>query len=407
MMEVAYRYKACDKFGRSLSGQMTAETEAEVATKLKEKELTPFLIELVQEQTAAGLLDRLRRFKQSDVNAFTREFYTLNKAGLTVLSSLEVIGEQDRNPILKRIVGGLIQSIRGGASIADSLARYPKIFSPLYVNMFRAGEVSGRLEQILERLIYLGEAEEKLQMRVKAALRYPAIVLIALGLAFLFITNFVIPRFAVLFVKASVELPLPTRILLGINYVMSHYWWLLAATAVVSGIIIYKFLKTPFGKRWKDKLMLKLPVFGPLIIKAEMSRFARVIALLVQSGIPVLRALEISVGSAQNSIIAVAIDKIRVSVTEGSGMTQPMKDAGVFPTSVIRMVRVGEETGKIDELLLKVSEYYDMQVEYTVSNLTVLIEPMLIVGMGAMVLLLALGMFLPMWSMIKVFQHST
>lgn len=406
-MEVRYRYKARDKFGRSADGQMAAESENEVAAKLKEKGLTPFLIEPIEENVTVSFFEKFRRFKQSDVNAFTREFYTLTKAGLTVLASLEVIGEQDRNPILKKIVSGLIQSIRGGAGIADSLARYPKIFSPLYVNMFRAGEVSGRLEQILERLIYLGEAEEKLQMRVKAALRYPAIVLIALALAFLFITNFVIPRFAVLFTKASVELPLPTRILLGINYVSSHYWWLIALLAVGVGVFIYKFVKTPFGKRWKDKLMLKLPVFGPLIIKAEMSRFARVIALLVQSGIPVLRALEISVGSAQNEIVAEAIDKIRVSVTEGSGMTQPMKEAGIFPVSVIRMVRVGEETGKIDELLLKVSEYYDMQVEYTVSNLTVLIEPMLIVGMGAMVLLLALGMFLPMWSMIKVFQHTT
>ena len=206
-MEVHYRYKVRDKFGRSLAGQMIAESETEVATKLKEKELIPFLIEPVEEQTTAAFWDRLRRFKQSDVNAFTREFYTLTKAGLSVLASLEVIGEQDRNPILKKIVGGLIQSIRGGASVADSLARYPKIFSVLYVNMFRAGEISGRLEQILERLIYIGEAEEKLQMRVKAALRYPALVLGALVLAFVFLTNFIIPRFAQLFAKSNVELP--------------------------------------------------------------------------------------------------------------------------------------------------------------------------------------------------------
>ena len=403
-MEVHYRYKVRDKFGRSLAGQMIAESETEVATKLKEKELIPFLIEPVEEQTTAAFWDRLRRFKQSDVNAFTREFYTLTKAGLSVLASLEVIGEQDRNPILKKIVGGLIQSIRGGASVADSLARYPKIFSVLYVNMFRAGEISGRLEQILERLIYIGEAEEKLQMRVKAALRYPALVLGALVLAFVFLTNFIIPRFAQLFAKSNVELPLPTRILLGIHDIFAHYGWWVAALTVVSGFLLFKFLKTPTGKLWRDRLMLKLPVFGPLIIKAEMSRFARVMALLVQSGITALRALEISVGSAENAVVAQAIDKIRVSVTEGTGMTQPMKESGIFPPSVVRMVRVGEETGKIDELLLRVSEYYDMQVDYTVTNLMVLIEPMLIVILGGMVLLLALGMFLPMWNMIKVFR---
>ena len=404
-MEVTYRYKARDPFGRFLEGQMTAGSDAEVATLLKEKKLTPFFIEPLEEKTTAGFFARFRRFKQSDVNAFTRELYTLTKAGLTFLASLEVIGEQDSNPLVKKIVEGLLQSIQGGAGIADSLQRYPKIFSALYVNMVRAGEVSGRLEQILERLIFIGESEEKLQMRVKSALRYPTIVLGALVLAFLFLTNFIIPRFAALFAQSGVELPLPTRILLGIHDAFTRYGWLTAIVAIASGIFLVRFLKTPAGKLLKDRALLKLPVFGSLILKSEMSRFARIMALLIQSGIPALHALEIAEGSADNQVVSGAINKIRVSVTEGTGMTQPMKESGIFPPSVVRMVRVGEETGKIDELLLRVSEYYDMQVEYTVTNLMVLIEPMLIVVLGGMVFVLALGMFLPMWNMIKVFQH--
>ena len=403
-MEVPYRYKARDKFGRLAEGQLTAGSESEIATKLREKELTPIHIEAIEENLALDLLSRFRRFKLSDVNAFTREFYTLTKAGLTVLASLEVIGEQDRNPVLKKIVDGLLKSIRGGASISDSLARYPKIFSPLYVNMFRAGEISGRMEQILERLILLGESEEKLQMRVKSALRYPTIVLCAIVIAFLVLTNFIIPKFAALFAKANVTLPLPTRILLWIHDVVSRYGWIIATLTVLAIVALVHFIRTPQGKLLKDRWMLKIPVFGPLILKADMSRFSRVMALLMQSGIPALRALEIASGSADNKVVAKAIDKIRASVTEGSGMTQPMKESGIFPTSVVRMVRVGEETGKIEELLLKVSEYYDMQVEYMVSNLMVLIEPMLIVLLGGMVFVLALGMFLPMWNMIKVFQ---
>ncbi len=403
-MEVSYRYKARDKFGRSLAGQMTAGSDAEVATQLNAKGLTPFSIEPIEEKVAGDFLARFRRFKLSDVNAFTRELYTLTKAGLTVLASLEVIGEQDRNPVLKKIVEGLIQSIRGGASISDSFQRYPKIFNELYVNMIRAGEVSGRLEQILERLIFIGEAEEKLQLRVKSALRYPTLVLSALVIAFLVITNFIIPRFAALFAKSGVELPLPTRILLGIHDAFSRYGWITAIVAVALGIFLVRFLKTPAGKLLKDRMMLKIPVFGPLILKADMSRFARIMALLMQSGIPALRALEIAEGSADNKVVAGAIDKIRVSVTEGTSMTQPMKESGIFPPSVVRMVRVGEETGKIDELLLRVSEYYDMQVEYTVTNLMVLIEPMLIVLLGGMVFVLALGMFLPMWNMISLFR---
>lgn len=404
-MEITYRYKARDPFGRSVAGEMTAGSDAEVATQLKEKKLTPFLIEPVEEKMASDFFARFRHFKQGDVNAFTRELYTLTKAGLTVLASLEVIGEQDRNPVLKKIVEGLLQSIRGGASISDSLQRYPKIFSVLYVNMIRAGEASGRLDQILERLIFIGEAEEKLQMRVKSALRYPTIVLSALVIAFLVITNFIIPKFAALFAKSGVELPLPTRILLGIHDAFSRYGWLTAILTIGLGILLVRFLKTPAGKLLKDKIMLKVPVFGPLVLKADMSRFARIMALLIQSGIPALRALEIAEGSADNKVVAEAINKIRVSVTEGTSLTQPMKESGIFPPSVVRMVRVGEETGKIDELLLKVSEYYDMQVEYTVTNLMVLIEPMLIVVLGGMVFVLALGMFLPMWNMISLFKQ--
>lgn len=403
-MEILYRYKARDKFGKLAEGQMTAASEAEVSVKLREKEYTPFSVTPVEEKLDIHILDRFRRFKLSDVNAFTREFYTLTKAGLTILASLEVIGEQDRNPVLKKIVDGLIQSIRGGASVSDSMARYPKIFSVLYVNMIRAGEASGRLEQILERLIFLGEAEEKLQLRVKSALRYPALVLTAIVLAFLAITNFIIPKFAALFAKSGVALPLPTRILLGVHDAFAHYGLLIGILSIVFGVLLVRFLKTPQGKMLKDQLLLKVPVFGGLVLKADMSRFARVMALLIQSGIPALKALEISAGSADNSVVAQAIDKIRVSVTEGTGMTEPMKESGVFPPSVVRMVRVGEETGKIDELLLRVSDYYDMQVEYTVSNLMVLIEPMLIVVLGGMVFVMALGMFLPMWNMIAIFR---
>ena len=404
-MEVTYNYKARDKFGRALTGQMTAGSDAEVATSLRAKGLTPSAIEPIEEKKTSDFFARFRRFKLSDVNAFTRELYTLTKAGLTVLASLEVIGEQDRNPVLKKIVEGLIQSIRGGASISDSLHRYPKIFSPLYVNMIRAGEISGRLEQILERLIFLGEAEEKLQMRVKSALRYPSLVLSALVIAFFIITNFIIPRFAALFTKSGVTLPLPTRILLGIHDIFAHYGWFIFGLAIVLGVVLVRFLKTPPGKLLKDRTMLKMPVFGPLVLKADMSRFARIMALLIQSGIPALRALEIAAGSADNVVVAEAIDRIRVSVTEGTSMTQPMKESGIFPPSVVRMVRVGEETGKIDELLLRVSDYYDIQVEYTVTNLMVLIEPMLIVVLGSMVFVLALGMFLPMWNMISLFKR--
>lgn len=404
-MDTLFQYKARDNFGKTVEGRLAAGTDLEVASQLRQQNLTPLTIQPVGSVTPAALMMRFRRLKVADINAFTREFYTLIKAGLTTIAAFEVINEQDRNPLLKTIVDGLIKSIRGGSSISESLARFPKFFSPLYINMINAGETSGRLEEILERLLYIGEAEEKLRLRVQSALRYPMIVVVALVLAFLGLTNFIIPKFAQLFAKGGVELPLPTRILLGIHDFSAHYWWAVLLGVIVAVFAFLKIKATPKGKLLFDRIALKIPVFGSLILKAEMSRFARIMAILIQSGIPAIKALEISVGSAGNRVVADAIQKIRESVIGGSGMAQPMKDGGIFPPSVVRMIRVGEESGKIDELLLKISDYYDMQVEYMVTNLTVLIEPMLIVGLGIMVLGLALGMFLPMWNMIKIFQH--
>lgn len=403
-MATLFQYKARDNFGKLITGQLTANNEIEAGNALKQDGLTPLQISPSRSSVSLSFFERFRRLKISDINGFTREFYTLVKAGLTVPASLEVIGEQDRNPLLKNIVDGLLGSIRGGASISESLARYPQAFNSLYVNMFSAGEISGRLEQILERLIYIGEAEEKLRLRIKAALRYPIIVLSAIVLAFFTLTNFIIPRFAQLFAQRNVTLPLPTRILLGIHEATVHYGWLMAAGLILAVVLFRKFLTTPMGKLYWDQMILKLPVFGPLILKADMSRFARVMSMLIQSGITAVKALEIAYGSAENRVVAQAIDKIRVSVIEGSGMTEPMKASKIFPPAVVRMVRVGEETGKIDELLLKVSDYYDMQVAYTVDNLMALIEPMLIVVLGCMVLVLALGMFLPMWNLISLFR---
>ncbi|MBU9889171.1 MAG: type II secretion system F family protein [Candidatus Omnitrophica bacterium] len=403
-MESTFHYKARDKFGAIVNGVTTAADPVAVASQLKQKGWTPLEIGTKPRAFPVGLATRIRGLKIADVNAFTREFYTLHKAGLTVLASLEVISEQDRSSPLHSVAQGLLKNIRGGASISESLARYPKAFNALYVSMFEAGEASGRLEQVLKRLVELGEGEEKLRMRIKAALRYPLIVVIAIFGAFLFLTNFIIPRFAQLFASRNVVLPLPTRLLLAVHYAMAHYGWLIALLTVVGLCVFFRAKRTPGGKLLWDRFMLKLPVFGPLILMAEMARFSHMMALLVQSGVPVTRSLEIARKSADNNVIANAIEVIRKGVTGGSGIEQPMRETGVFPPAVIRMVRVGEETGKIDELLLRVSEYYDMQVDYRVSNLMVLIEPALIVLLGGMVGVMALGMFLPMWNMISLFR---
>lgn len=336
---------------------------------------------------------------------FTRQLATLQKAGLPILSSLKALREQAVNKKLKEVIGQILRDIEGGSSLSSALAKHPKAFSVLYVNMVNSGETAGTLDQVLERLADLGEHDEKIKMRVKAATRYPVIVVVSMLIGFLILIAVVVPRFARIYAQFTTVLPLPTQILLGIQYVLSRFWWflLLAAAAGIFGF--NKFINTKKGRFFWDGLKLKVLVFGPLVLKLSMSRFSRLTSMLMKSGVPILKVLELASGGAGNVIISRTIDSIKASVNEGKGMAEPMKVSGVFPPIVVQMVSAGEETGKVDELLLHVSDYYDSQVEYTIDNLTSLIEPILIFVLGTGVLFMALGIFLPMWNVMSLFKR--
>jgi len=298
----------------------------------------------------------------------------------------------------------ITRDIEAGSNLANALFKHPKIFNSLYVNMIKSAEVSGRLDEALERLATLGEHEEKVRLRIKAASRYPLMVVFAIIIGFLILTTFVMPRFAKVFGQYNTQLPLPTLILLGVNYVIRNFWWLIIFLAAGVVLAFNKFINTYKGRLLWDGLKLKVPVFGPLILKLTMSRFTRVTGTLLKSGVPVLQILELTAASVGNVVVANTINNIRKSVGEGRGILEPMKVSGMFPPVVIEMVAVGEETGKLDELLLHVSDYYDSQIDYTVSNLVSLIEPFLIFVLGLATLLMALGIFLPMWNLMNLFK---
>jgi len=401
-----YRYKARDKDGALQSGMMEAAKKDAVADQLSSMGYIPVRIE---EQARSrfdvnDLMQRLQKVTSQDLIVFSRQLSTLMGAGVPFVQSLATIERQTENSRLKAAIVDMRKNVEAGAAFSDALARHPGIFSKMYVSMIRAGETAGLLDEILNRLALLAEHDAETRARVKAAVRYPLIVVVAVCLAFAFLVSFVIPKFAALYSRFKTELPMPTRVLIGINYVVQNYWYLVLLGLVLfaGGVIWY--LRTQRGRWQWDRIKLKLPVFGMLFQKVAFSRFARVFGAMQKSGISMMLTLEIVAETVGNVVIARVVDQMREDLREGKGLVEPMEASGMFPPLVIQMISVGEETGNIDTMLAKVSDYYDMDVEYTLRNLSTLIEPILLLFLGGMVLFMALGIFLPMWNMISLFK---
>jgi type II secretory pathway component PulF len=319
--------------------------------------------------------------------------------------SLGAIEKQLKNQYLKDVVREITSSVETGSSLSDAMEKHPKVFNELYVSMIRAGEAGGILDDILERLADLGEKELDTRNRIKSATRYPMIAFFVLCIAFTVVVTFVIPKFSSVFAQFKTDLPLPTRILLGLSSAFKKYW--LIELAAIAGLFFWfrYVIRLERGKLIWDTVKLKVPVFGPILLMLIMSRLTRVMAILIRSGLPILQILDMVARTSDNAVIARAIGTITESVREGKGLTEPMRLTGIFPPIVLQMVSVGEETGKIDELLLSVSDYFDQQSDYQIKNLTVLIEPLFVVFLGIMVLIMALAIFLPMWNLSTLFRH--
>jgi type II secretory pathway component PulF len=400
----AYNYKAVDKYGKFISGFTKADSEAALSAKFKQNGYTIISIADARERKPLSKFEIFRGVRFADLNLFTRQFYILQKAGIPLKSALYTLIEQTTSKVLRQAIIGIAEDIEQGLSLSAAMGKYPKIFNELYINMIKAGETAGTLKANLERLMTIGEDEERIRFRIKSATRYPIIVIVAVLIAFTILTTAIIPRFANLYAKFKVNLPLPTVILLGINYAITKFWWL---TLIILGIVIflfYKFINTKKGRWWWDGFKLKVPIFGPLIMKLIMSRFTRIISVLMESGVPILDILDLGRKGAGNVVIEKVISDIKNNVTEGKGMAEPMRSSGMFPALVSQMVAVGEETGKISELLLHVSDYYNMEIDYTVNNMVTLIEPLLILILGSGILFMALGVFLPIWNLMSLFR---
>lgn len=399
-----FAYKALDKAGTEVAGTLDADSERLALGKLRDMGYLP--LEVKEQKVAkGGVLDTFlgiftqKRVKGKDIVTFTRQISTLIDSGLPLLRSLNILGEQTENPNLKVQIKDVASSVQGGSTFSDALAKHPKTFNKLFINMVKAGEAGGVLEVVLARLAEFSEKEAKVKAKVKGAMIYPALILVAGIGVVLFLTIAIIPTFASMFSEIGLVLPVPTRIMMALSDFLRGFWWL-NLLVILALVVIYKmWVKKEQGRYQADKIKLRMPILGQLVRKSGISRFTRTLGTLITSGVPILQALLIVRDTAGNEVISRAMVAVHNSIREGESIAGPLGNSPIFPPMVVHMVAVGEETGALDTMLIKVSDAYDQEVDITVDALTSIIEPLLILGMGGVVGFIVLAMYLPIFQM--------
>ena len=422
-----YNYVALDQKGNETKGSLEAGSQNEAIGRVKEMQLFPTKItEADKEDKAAAKKSKAKlvakpkaggkkgggmnfnikipglggKVKPKVLTTFTRQLATLVDAGLPLLRGLRVLEKQERNANLKGILAELATSIEGGSTFSEALAQHPKVFNRLFVNMVKAGELGGVLEVVLKRLAEFSEKAQKIKGKVKAAMFYPtAVMIVAVGIMILLMT-FVVPKFKDVFAGMNIEMPKFTLLVLWLSATIKDNILATMGAVAVVVVIFLLFIKTKFGRHFWDKTKLVMPPTGPVVSKVSISRFARTLGTLVSSGVPILQALTIVKETAGNVIIANAVAKVHESVKEGETITAPLEASRVFPPMVISMVDVGEQTGALPEMLLKIADNYDEEVDNAVEAMTSLLEPIMIVFLAVIVGSIVIAMFLPLIAMI-------
>ena len=397
-----YKYTARNTQGQLVQGNMETSNQDAVIRSLRSQGL---MVTSVTEELAkqkVGIFAKMTKsIKLDDLIIFTRQLSTMVGAGLPLIESLDVLGQQMDNPAFKAIVMNVEKDVESGSTLTSAIEKHPKVFSELYINMVKAGEASGMLDGILVQLAIYLEKAGALTRKVKGAMVYPAVVSSVATLITLFIMVFIIPKFEKFYAGMGATLPLPTRILLFWSKLLAHniHWIILGA--IVGGILLNRYIKTPEGKFKKDSLKLTLPIIGSLFRKVAVAKFTRTLSTLVRSGVNIITALEIVAKTAGNVVVEQAVIKTKMSIQEGESISVPLAQTGVFPTMVTRMIAVGERTGALEEMLQKIAVFYEEQVDTAVNALTSLIEPILIVVMGIMIGGIVICMYLPIFNLVN------
>lgn len=394
-----FQVKARAWDGRVTSIEVEASSKEDVISRLRQKKLMVTSIAEKRSEPAFQIFSR--GVTSKEVAIFANMFSVMIGSGVPLVRCLSILQAQMQNPEFCRIIGQVRNEVEGGSTFSVALSKHPKVFDHLVCNLVRAGEAGGILDKILERLAGYLEKSEELRAKVKGALTYPVVVLGVACCVILGLVVFVLPTFKGMFEQMKVELPAVTQMLLGFSDILRDYWWLIVPTfgLVVTGIT--KFFKSPQGQRAFDNGILRVPVFGEMMRKVAVARFTRTLGTMITSGVPILQALEVTAATAGNIVIKEAVDRTRASIREGESIADPLRQSGVFPPMVVQMISVGEETGGIDHMLLKIADFYDTEVDTTVKALTSVIEPIMIVVMGVMIAGIVLAVFVPMLEMTK------
>jgi len=404
-----FAYTGRNAKGEIVQGTLDADHSGAIADQLAGMGVIPLNIQLSSVKVSeVSWLKRALTEKPvtfMDLMLFSRQMFTLLKAGVPIMRALTGLQESAQNPVFASMLQDLRKSLDSGRELSQAMRTHPKVFSAFYVSMVQVGEMTGMLDQTFIRLYGYLDFERDMKERISTALRYPSFVVMAMAVAIVIINLFVIPTFAKVYAGFHAELPVITKLLLGFSYFMVHYW-LLMLSIVAGAVIGFRYyIKTTDGRYNWDKYKLKLPIVGSIIFKATLSRFARGLALTFKSGMPILQAMNVVGMVVDNEFMRQRIEQMREGIERGESVLRTAVAAGVFNPMVLQMIAVGEETGDLDGMMVEVADMYEQEVKYEVASLSANIEPILIVSLGALVLILALGVFLPMWDLGKAAMH--
>jgi len=396
-----YVWKGRTLAGETQAGEIDVARQEDAIEVLRKKKI---LVTSLKQKSGGFALPKLggSGVTTKDLAIFTRQFATMISAGLPLVQCLDILARQASKPSFGHVISEVTRDVEAGSTLSDALGKHRKVFDDLFRNMVAAGEAGGVLDEILMRLATYIEKADALKRKIQSAMVYPVVVLtVALG-ATTFMLIFIIPTFAKMFTDFGGELPLPTKIVLGLSHFMTSWWWVMLLSAGGAVFGFKRYYATDNGRRVVDQGLLKMPVLGDVLLKGAVARFTRTLGTLIASGVPILSGLEITARTAGNKVIAEAIMTARTSIREGETVSAPLKQSGVFPPMVVQMISVGEQTGALDEMLTKIAVFYEAEVDTAVDTLTSIIEPVMIVVMGGIVGGMVVAMYLPMFKLISV-----
>lgn len=397
-MADVYTYRVRDRSGSLLTGELQADSDDLVLARLREMGYVPLEVKLKK----AGALQRefslgRKKVKLKELAVFSRQFATMINSGLALLRALAILEEQTESKVLAGVIGEVRTDVEKGSSLSGALTKHPKVFSKLYVSMVRAGETSGSLDQVLLRLADNLEREVSLRHKIRSAMTYPVVVFSLVLIILTAMLVFVVPTFKGLYSSLGGTLPLPTRILIGVSDIVKRFFPFVVLLVVAAAWLLRRWVRTETGRRAVDRFKLRVPIFGPLFHKSALSRFSRTLGVLSRSGVPLLQGLDIVAETVNNALVSDAVREVQSSVKEGASLAEPLANHDVFPPMVVQMMAVGEETGALDTMLQKISDFYDEEVTAAVESLTSMIEPVLIAFVGGAVGVIVISLYLPMF----------